>query len=438
MHNVFRILPWLILGVTVPAWAVPAFPGAEGAGANAAGGRGGRVIYVTTLDDNGPGSLRDAIGQEGPRTVLFRVSGIIDLKEDLKIGKGQLTVAGQTAPGDGICLRGGGVGLEANDVILRYIRFRPGDVAGHELDGLSVSDSHNVIVDHCSVSWAVDEGLTVTGTSDAVSVQWCIVAESLHRSVHKKGPHSMGSLIRSHGGTYSFHHNLYAHNNTRNPRPGDNYDKAQGVLLDWRNNVIYDWGGACGYGVKEDYRLNYVNDFLKPGPSTSAKERQIAFHIGGPANRVYIGGTVMDGYTDADANNALLLAFDKDLTDSDRAATVVPAAFDVPAVETQPAKDARDRVLEKVGATLSKRDAVDTRIVATVRDSSGKIIDSQNEVGGWPAYTAAEAPTDRDNDGMPDTWETAHNLDPNNPADGPQDANGDGYTNLEDYLNTPR
>ncbi len=426
-----------VMGATaLSAEALPAFPGAEGAGAQTVGGRGGRVIAVTNLDDSGPGSLRDACAQEGPRTVVFRVSGIIDLKGPLDIKNGRITIAGQTAPGDGICLRGGDVGVKTDDVVLRYLRVRPGDLSGKEFDGISVSNAHRIIIDHCSATWSVDEVLSVTGISDAVTVQWCIVAEALRNSVHHKGAHSMGSLLRSENGTYSFHHCLYAHNNTRNPRPGDNYDGSPGVLLDFRNNVIYDWGGMCGYGADERFRLNYVGNFLKAGPSTAADKRRTAFHVGGPGNRVFLSGNVLDAFPEADGDNTLLLAWPEKLSETERAAVIVPSAHDAASVATQPARDARAAVLNGVGATLPKRDAVDARIVEEVRNGVGRIIDSQREVGGWPEYASVPAPEDKDGDGMPDAWESAHGLNPDDPLDGNADANGDGYTNLEKHLNS--
>ena len=438
MNRLFKLVCLCVVmaAAVYSAEALPAFPGAEGAGAAALGGRGGRVIAVTNLDDSGPGSLRDACAQEGPRTVVFRVSGLIDLKKSLTIKNGKMTVAGQTAPGDGICLRGAELEVEADGVVLRYLRVRPGDILGKEYDGISVSNAHRVVIDHCSATWSIDEALSVTGTSDAVTVQWCIIAEALRKSVHHKGAHSMGSLLRSEDGTYCFHHCLYAHNSTRNPRPGDNYDGSPGVLLDFRNNILYDWGGMCGYGVDERFRLNYVGNFLKAGPSTAADKRRTAFHIGGPGNRIYLSGNVLDAFPEADGDNKLLLAWPEKLSETERASVIVPLAHDAASVATQPARDAFAAVLNGVGATLPKRDTVDARIVADIRNGGGRIIDSQREVGGWPEYASIPAPEDKDGDGMPDAWETAHGLNPDDPQDGNADANGDGFTNLEDYLNS--
>lgn len=415
---------------------LPAFPGAEGAGALTQGGRGGRVVYVTNLNDEGPGSLRDACTLKGPRIVLFRVSGIIDLKKPIEITSGHLTLAGQSAPGNGICLKGAGLVVKADEVILRYLRIRPGDLLKTEVDGLCVVDAHRVIIDHCSVAWGVDEVLSVVGTSDAVSVQWCIIAEGLHHSVHKKGSHSMGSLLRSHGGTYSFHHCLYAHNNTRNPRPGDNYDKQEGVLLDFRNNVIYDWGGTCGYGVNEKYRMNYVGNYLKAGPSTSPETRKIIFNVGGPGNRVFFRGNILEGMPEADSHNEKIVRFPETMTQPERETVWQNTPFDTPVVFTTTAEQAYKTVLKKVGACVPNRDKIDTRLTKTVKKGRGRIIDSQSEVGGWLPCHSVHPPKDTDADGIPDVWEKKLGLNPDEPADATKPAEESGYTWLETYLNT--
>jgi pectate lyase len=232
-----------------PIPVVPAFPGAEGAGAMARGGRGGRVLTVTNLHDSGPGSLRSAVEAKGPRTVVFAVAGNIELASTLAITEPFLTIAGQTAPGGGICLKNYDCTIAAEHVVIRFLRVRPGDVAKKAVDGFSVGEgSHYVIIDHCSVSWSVDETLSVSGGSISnITVQWCIIAESLSRSVHHKGPHGFGSLIRA-DGDVSYHHNIFAHHGSRNPRPGT-YEDAfkRGIILDFRNNVVYGWGSRAGY-----------------------------------------------------------------------------------------------------------------------------------------------------------------------------------------------
>ena len=206
------------------------------------------------------------------------------------------------------------------------------------------------------------------------------------------------------------------------------------MLLDFRNNVIYDWGGMCGYGANERFRLNYVGNFLKAGPSTAEHERKTVFHVGGPGNRIFLSGNLLEGFSEADEENTLLLAWPKDLAETECSSVLVPASQDAPPVTTQAVRDAFAAVLSGVGATLPKRDAVDARIVEEVRNGGGHIIDSQREVGGWPEYVSGPAPEDKDGDGIPDTWETAHGLNPEEPKDGSAVANG-GYTNLEEYLN---
>jgi pectate lyase len=239
----------LIAGVLLAAVSVgaelPDFPGAEGFGATTPGGRGGRVIYVTTLDDSGPGSLRAAIGAQGPRTILFRVGGVIDLQSALVVREPFVTIAGQTAPGGGICLRGDNFGIATHDVVVRFLRVRLGDLRRREVDTFSIADgSRNVVVDHCSASWSIDETLSPSGDISDVTVQWCIISESLNNSLHSKGPHGYGSLLRATGGV-SLHHNLWSHHNGRNPRFGDNYAEGPFPTFDFRNNVIYNWGSAA-------------------------------------------------------------------------------------------------------------------------------------------------------------------------------------------------
>ncbi|MBV9084915.1 MAG: hypothetical protein JOZ62_19730, partial [Acidobacteriaceae bacterium] len=225
--------------------AVPAFPGAEGFGSATPGGRGGKVIFVSNLNDAGPGSFREAVSAKGPRIVVFRISGLITLKTSINITEPYLTVAGQTAPGDGICIRGNEVSIRTHDVIVRYVRFRPGDISQGEPDAADImADSHDVILDHCSATWSIDEDLSPSGGIRDVTVQWSLIAEGLNYSIHHKGPHGYGSLVRAIGGV-SLHHNLWAHNTARNPRLGDNYGKPPYPLFDVRNNVMYDYGKIC-------------------------------------------------------------------------------------------------------------------------------------------------------------------------------------------------
>ncbi len=343
---------------------VPAFPGAEGFGAGTSGGRGGRAIAVTSLLESGPGSLRAALEAEGPRTVVFRVSGTIDLRSRLAIRNPQVTVAGQTAPGDGVCLRGCGVSISADDVILRYLRIRPGDESGKENDAISIGGARNVIVDHCSTSWAVDEVLSVSGAGTAdITVQWCFITESLNRSVHAKGAHGYGSLIRT-DGDVTFHHNLYAHHESRNPRPGT-YGAERGIHLDFRNNAVHDWGSRAGYTAEDRATLNLIGNWYRPGPST--RSRGCIFRIGGKATRIHAAGNVLAPGASREDDWLLIEGGDA----SSRLAEPIPVA----PVRTDSAEEALRRILEEGGAALPARDPVDRRIVEEVRTGGGRIIE---------------------------------------------------------------
>jgi hypothetical protein len=420
---------------------IPAFPGAEGAGRLALGGRGGRVIHVTNLDDRGPGSLRAAIDAEGPRTIVFDVGGTITLTKPLVIRNGRVTVAGQTAPGGGIAVRDYVFEIAASDVVVRYIRARLGDESKVESDAFTITHGRRIIVDHVSASWSVDETLSAgspprPGMEDArdVTVQWSIIAESLTHSLHAKGEHGYGSLIRgANGATMSFHHNLWAHHEARMPRPGNYLPPSKdpvGPSYDFRSNVFYDWGGGhSGYdadsGEKASHSAyNFVDNAYKMGPASKAP---IAFNESNPLARAWFAGNSMNGKIPADPWSLVSGRNDA----SYRLAAPIP----FPAIARDPAPVAYEKVLASAGAS-NLRDPVDTRVVETVRAGTGKLIDTQREVGGWPELAAGKPWKDSDGDGMPDAWERAHRLDQHNPADGAADANGDGYTNLEDWLNS--
>ena len=439
MTELRAFLTTLTAIATVASAADPqlAFPGAEGFGAYAAGGRGGTVYHVTTLEDSSePGSLRHAVDAEGPRTVVFDVSGTIQLKDHLRIRNPFITIAGQTAPGDGICLRDATLKVQGEDVIVRFLRIRLGDV-GKGGDAVSIESGKRIILDHCSASWSLDEVLSSSTKKPVltdVTVQWCFITEALNPK-----DHGYGSLIRGTGGArYTYHHNLYAHNRGRNPRPGNYntnpHDKdPSGLLLDFRNNVIYNFAGShAGYNADKVSvtRLNYVGNALIPGGSTSDDWQ--AYQIGSPYNRAYFADTLMDGKLRED--NWSVVNFKK-WSPEEIATYKQTQSFQAAPIETDDPRTATTRVLQFGGASLPKRDPVDTRVVDSVRKTSGKIIKSQSEIGGWPELKSTTAPDDSDGDGMPDTWETDHELDPNDAADGNADSNDDGYTNLEEYLN---
>ncbi|HRI87243.1 MAG TPA: pectate lyase [Candidatus Hydrogenedentes bacterium] len=415
----------------------PAFPGAEGFGKYTLGGRGGRVMEVTNLNDSGPGSLRAACEAEGPRTVVFRVSGTIALQDEIEVKNPFITIAGQTAPGDGICIKDYQFSFETQHFICRYLRFRPGDESRKEQDAFGGEGDH-IIIDHCSASWAVDETLSINKASN-LTVQWCMVTESLTKSIHKKGAHGYGGLWGGPGGTW--HHNILAHHSSRNPRASGNEESG---LLDCRNNVIYNWGFNSAYGG-ELWPRNWINNYYKAGPATSENVRDRIFLQKDPRGRMYAEGNFVYGFPEISANNwagGIDFAPDGEATEQTLRAM---EPYVVAPVSTQSAEEAYELVLSHAGCSKS-RDTVDARIIEEIRTGTAKfgetfkgggkgIIDSQASVGGWPELRSTEPPGDTDHDGMPDAWETEAGLDPSDPADGALDRNDDGYTNLEDYLN---
>ncbi|MGB3800078.1 MAG: nucleoside hydrolase-like domain-containing protein [Lewinella sp.] len=433
-----------------------AFPTAEGYGKYTKGGRGGAVYAVTHLKDSGPGSLRAAVEASGPRTVVFRVSGNIELESPLTIRNPYITIAGQTAPGAGICLKNYPLNISADHVIVRYLRIRPGDVSGDEYDAVSSRYTKHVILDHLSASWSVDEAVSVYHC-DSITVQWSMISESMYKSNHAKGNHGYGGIW---GSNYSsYHHNLLAHHTSRNPRmaSGSGY-------TDHRNNVIYNWGFNSCYGGEASQQgndelnsstINLVNNYYKPGPAT--QPGKVSYRVANPSARGeedngqwYIAGNVVEGYPDVSADN-----WDGGVqTDIplDRIRRYEP--WPAMPIGEESAEAAYATVLDSAGAILPRRDAIDSRIIEEVRggyatyegetyrrehdladaEAISGIIDSQEDVGGWPELASRAAPEDTDEDGMPDEWEETHGLDAGNPDDRNTVA-ADGYTMLEKYLN---
>lgn len=419
-----------------PAGAPLAFPGAEGAGAHALGGRGGRVLFVTTLEDRGPGSLRAAVEAEGPRTILFRVAGTIRLAKPLVVRNGRVTIAGQSAPGQGITLRDHRLEIAADDVVVRFIRARLGDESRVESDAVTVTRGRRIILDHVSASWSVDETLSVSANYTLpdkgfydVTVQWSIISESLTRSLHAKGEHGYGSLVRGgRGSKASFHHNLWANHSARMPRPG-NYSGPEvdpvGAFFDFRSNVFYNWGGGySGYNADTATlsRYNFVDNAYVAGPQS---HKNIAFKESDTLARAYFAGNSMNGTIPADPWSLV--------TGLQPEGYRLAAPVEVAPVKPDPAPSAYARVLAHAGAS-KVRDAVDVRVVAGVRDRTGTQIDSQAQVGGWPELAGGPVPPDDDEDGMPDAWERRHGLNPADSGDANGDADRDGYTNLEEWL----
>lgn len=438
---------------------VPPFPGAEGHGSVARGGRGGRVIAVTNLRDSGPGSLRAAVEAEGPRTVIFRVSGTILLGSPLKISNPYITIAGQTAPGDGIALRKHPIQIDADEVVIRYVRVRLGGESGNDDDAISSRYHKNIILDHISASWSIDETVSLYH-GENVTVQWSLIAESLYESNHVKGHHGFGGIWGSNYSTY--HHNLLAHHSSRNPR------FASGCgYTDHRNNVIFNWGINSAYGGERRQQgnpkfshcvVNVVGNYYKPGPATIPGEVSHRIVNPGSSNRGFAEWFVADNFMHGNAavttdnwDGGVQPQQDQSGVDELRLMEPWPAM----PIHEQSAEDAYRDVLRDAGATLPKRDAIDRRVVeetrrgeATYEGSGYKedhpeidqskpsgIIDSPEDVGGWPDLASAPAPHDSDDDGMPDAWEEKFGLDPGETADLALDSDLDGYTDVEEYLN---
>lgn len=423
-----------------------AFPGAEGYGRFTTGGRGGAVYIVTKLTDDGSvGTLRWAINQVGARTVVFAISGTIHLTSKLRILEDSITIAGQTAPGDGICLADYTLSIDADNVIIRYIRSRMGSVYMNEDDAMSGTGNDDIIIDHCSMSWSIDECGSFYDNLN-FTMQWCLLAESLYASGHVKGNHGYGGIWGGLGA--SFHHNLLSSHTSRNPRfCGARYHDTspETEIVDFRNNVIFNWGFNSAYGG-ELGQQNMVNNYYKAGPATqlTKKNRIVQIDRGSYANpgKWYIDGNYVNGYPDITANNWAGGAQGADAA-NDSFRVYIPFPF--APVTTQTAEDAYVSVLANVGATLPKRDVWDTRIVSEVQteaclygDSWGAnsgIIDLEINVGGWPILNSLPALIDTDLDGMPDNWETDNGLNPNDASDR-NIVGGDGYTKLESYLNS--
>ncbi len=369
-----------------------AFPGAEGFGKYAQGGRGGPVIEVTTLADKGPGSLRAALDTPGPRTVVFKVGGTIELSNSLKVREPFLTVDGGSAPTPGITLKNGGLFfIGCHDIILRHLRFRPGAALNKQIDGLTFSRCQRVMVDHCSLSWSTDEVLDLGdwgdegGPTTDITVQWCFITEALNKSTHDKGEHGYAALISNfEDGRVTLHHNLFAHHVTRMPRPGGQPGKP-GLLLDFRNNVIYDWAAVAGYG-DGPVRLNYVGNYLKPGPSTAEKFQLRVLQPIDPDFQVFLKDNIHATSAEGTADNLRLLKLNGRETDPSPYVTSAPFPVEAP-VSQEDAETAARRVLTEAGATLPGRDAVDLRIVEQYEKGTGQIIDTPEQVGGWPDLT---------------------------------------------------
>lgn len=487
LHSLLLAMGLLLVANGAQAQQTPAFPGAEGFGMYTTGGRGGTVYHVTTLEDNNQkGSFRWACGRSGKRTIVFDVSGTIHLTSELKLNKGDVTIAGQTSPG-GICIADYPFVIAADNVIIRFMRFRLGnkEVSHHEGDGLGGMDRENIIVDHCSVSWSIDECLSVYGSKN-LTVQWCIASQSLRNSGHSKGTHGYGGNWGGSGASY--HHNLMAHHDSRVPRLGPRPSTQTDERMDMRNNVFYNWAGNGCYGG-EGMNVNIVNNYYKPGPATRERNTNIQKRIAGIGIRTteytghdtdnpnewdamwhvwgdfYVDGNVNPDFADVTndnwtygiynqiSNSSVDNTFTQETRDTMR--MDAPIAFE--SVTTHSAQDAYERVLAYAGASLH-RDWVDELIVNDTRNGEASctgtssdtkkltgIIDSQDDLkqafpdagadwSAWPELTGTTI-TDTDQDGMPDEWEEANDLNPD-VADNNEHDLDDEYTNLEVYMNS--
>lgn len=474
--------------VAVADEELTAFPGAEGFGRAATGGRGGKVYHVTTLKDGiEEGTLRHALMQRGPRTVVFDVAGTIFLEAPLRITRGDVTLAGQSAPGEGVCIARFPVTIQAENVIIRYLRFRVGNTSGREPDGLGCSSSRRVIIDHCSISWSVDECCSVYG-GELLTVQWCLISESLRQAGHHKGSHGYGAIWG--GAKASFHHNLLAHHESRTPRLGPHQSTQTREYMDMRNNVIYNWAGAGCYGG-EGMQANIVNNYYKPGPATP-KNSPVGYRISaigirttryvtrrdGSFNgwkpmehvwgRYYVDGNVVEGNEEVSRDNwtkGMYAQIDPASTDGTYTEEVkrqmrLAAPLETDVVTTHSAEEAYRLVLEKAGCS-KQRDAIDRRIVEETRTGTATYYGSRSADAASlpglidvPEDVVAEGQTspwcklsdggvkpkmlrDSDGDGMPDWWERRKGLDPREASDGNATTlSAVGYTNLEVYLNS--
>ena len=428
----------------------PAFPGAEGAGMFTTGGRGGKVLFVTSLEDNDSvGTLRWAIRKKGPRTILFNVSGVIQLKSPLFINNGDVTIAGQSAPGDGICISNHETIISADNVIVRYLRFRLGDGAKEAIDAFSGKGQKNIIIDHCSMSWSVDECSSFYDNEN-FTMQWCLIAESLRNSAHVKGEHGYGGIWG--GKNVTFHHNLLVSHDSRNPRfCGSRYSNQPELeKVDFRNNVIYNWGANNAYAA-EGGSYNLVNNYYKPGPASKTNKYFINPYADDGKNhqpagifgRFYLKGNVMEGNPAITKNNVSGVKMGSNFVELAPNVSlnelISNTEFSIPKPKTQSASKAYQSVLKNAGCS-SVRDVLDMRYVNETRTgtftykgskgSTNGLIDSQNDVGGWPEYISLPAPKDTNRDGIPDGW-----LEKKYPGKNATDVDKNGYTYLEVYLN---
>ncbi len=484
-------VPWASRPDDLVKATIPAFPGAEGGGMYSPGGRGGKVITVTNLNDSGPGSFRWACEQGGARIIVFNVAGVINLKTPLYVRAPYVTIAGQTAPGDGICIAGESFQVDTHDVVIRHMRFRRGDTRVHNReDSFGGNPVGNIMIDHCSAEWGLDENISFyrhmydpsEGQYQTTELKLPTVNVTIQNTISAKAldtyNHAFGSTLG--GENNMFTRNLWASNSGRNPSIGWN------GVFNFVNNVVFNWVHRSSDGGDYTAKFNMINNYYKPGPATP-KEGNIGHRFLKPEagrskldhkvyGRVYAEGNIMEGYPEITADNwagGIQIETDPDtgeFTDYMRSKT----PFEMPYVRISSAEDAYDFILKNVGATIPTRDIIDERIIEEVRtgvpyydeklakkhngDTSGLaeksraedgsfkyrrlpkdsykvgIITDPMQMGGYPEYKGTPR-VDTDGDGMPDEWEIANGLNPNDPSDANGDCTGDGYTNIEKYIN---
>jgi hypothetical protein len=468
-------IPWAARPTDLPQAKIPAFPGAEGGGAYSFGGRGGKVIVVTSLEDSGPGTLREACEQGGARIVVFNVAGIIKLKTPLIIRAPYITIAGQTAPGDGVCVAGETLWVNTHDVVVRHMRFRRGETyVGRRDDSFGGNPVGNIMIDHCSTSWGLDENISFyrhmfdpgDGSKELklptvnVTIQNTISSQALDTYNH-----AFGSTLG--GENCTFMRNLWANNAGRNPSIGWN------GIFNFVNNVVYNWVHRSVDGGDYTALYNMINNYYKPGPLTpktspvghrilkpESGRSKLGYYVFG---RVYANGNVMEGYPEVTKDNWAggIQVQDQKNTDgyTENMRWDTPFPIDNP-FPIMSAQEAYSFVLDNAGATFPKRDIVDQRVIEQIK--TGKVyyadgLDSEEfyqfehrrlpkdsykqgiitdikQVGGYPEYKGTSY-KDSDGDGIPDAWEIKYGLNPNDPSDAVKDMNGDGYTNIEKYIN---
>ncbi|MEJ8817620.1 pectate lyase family protein [Lacibacter sp. H407] len=444
---------------TVSTTTTIAFPGAEGFGKYTTGGRGGKVLIVTNLNDDGAGSFRDAAEAKGKRIIVFAVSGTIHLQTKLSI-KGDVTIAGQTAPGDGICFADQPVSLSGDNIIVRYIRVRMGDKYQRQAgqvngsggdDAFSASGRKHIIIDHCSFSWSTDEVFSVY-KGDSTTLQWNIITEPLNYSYHfETGDkdwehHGYGGIW---GGSHlSAHHNLIAHCVSRTPRFNGARLGADAEFVDFRNNLIYNWQHNNIYGG-EGGLYNMVNNYFKYGPVTNKNVRSRIVNPSKienqPYGQFYVAGNFVDDAPEVTKDNLAGVHIDPKGTEEEKKTVVKTVAFPTDAIAVQTAEDAYKEILLKVGASF-QRDTMDARIINDVINRTGAIIDVQGgfphhsafelTTNAWPVLKSVPALTDTDKDGMPDEWEKKNGLNANDAADASTIKLHQHYTNIEVYINS--